>query len=252
MVCPSRVELAISCLLIGLLAAPVWAQRTINVPGDAATIQAGINAASDGDTVLVTPGTYVENIDFMGKAITVTSSGGPKVTTIDGGQKGVVVNFANNETRASVINGFTITDDAPPLPTQVTFNTNGIFVGGANPTITNNIITNNRGYGIEVYFGSAYISGNTITDTNTAGDPRYDFGCDYDDGDGIFIQGTSSPTVDPPVIDHNTIEQNVGHCLGGGIGLYAAPSSTVISNNIIANNQSLGYGGGVYEVNGLG
>jgi len=224
---------------------PLWAQTTINVPADAATIQAGIIAASNGDTVLVAPGTYVENIDFFGKAVTVTSSGGPSVTTIDGGQKGIVVNFTNGETRASVINGFTITDDAPPLPTQVTFSTDGIFVGNANPTITNNIITNNRGYGIEINFGSAYISGNTITNSATADDPSQDFGCDYDDGDGIFIQGTSSPTVDPPVIDHNTIEQNVGHCLGGGIGLYAAPASTIVSNNVIANNQSLGYGGGL-------
>src|SRR3984893_10821563 len=132
---PNRTGLTLACLLIGLQAAPVWAQKTIHVPGDAATIQAGINAASGGDTVLVAPGTYVENIDFKGKAITVTSSGGPTNTTIDGGQKGIVVNFANNETRASVINGFTITDDGPPLPTQVTFNADGIFVGGANPTI---------------------------------------------------------------------------------------------------------------------
>ena len=42
----------------------------------------------------------------------------------------------------------------------------------------------------------------------------------------------------------------MGHCLGGGIGLDAAPVSTVISNNIITNNQSLGFGGGLYEVNG--
>lgn len=238
-------------LLLSLLSFSLpLAAATIQVPAGQPTIQAGINAASDGDTVLVAPGTYVENIDFMGKAITITSSGGPAVTKIDGGQKGIVVNFANNETRASVINGFTITDDAPPLPTQVPFNTDGIFVGGANPTITNNIITNNRGYGIEVFFGSAYISGNTVTNTNTAGDPSQDFGCDYDDGDGIFIQGTSNSITDPPVIDHNTVEKNVGHCEGGGIGLYAAPLSTVISNNIIANNQSLGFGGGVYEVNG--
>src|ERR1700730_12621484 len=123
------------CLVLfsfGAISAPA---STIHVPGDQPTIQAGINAASNGDTVLVSPGTYFENIDFMGKAITVTSSGGPAVTTIDGGQKGIVVNFANNETRASVINGFTITDDGPPLPTQVTFNADGIFVGGANPTI---------------------------------------------------------------------------------------------------------------------
>lgn len=247
MACPSRIAVTLSCLLITLLAAPVRAQKTINVPGDAASIQAGINAASNGDTVLVAPGTYVENIDFKGKAITVTSSGGPTKTTIDGGQKGIVVNFASNETRASVINGFTITDDGPPLPAQVTVTAVGIFVGGANPTITNNVITNNRGFGIEVYSGSAYISGNTITNTSTAGDPRQDFGCDYDDGDGIFIQGASNTIVDPPVIDHNTIEQNVGHCLGGGIGLFAAAVSTIISNNIIANNQSLGYGGGVYD-----
>ena len=252
MVFSSRVGLRFApfCLLFVLLAPTASAQSTINVPANAPTIQAGINAASNGDTVLVSPGTYVENIDFMGKAITVTSSGGAAVTTIDGGQKGIVVNFANNETRASVINGFTITDDAPPAPTQVSFDADGIFVGGANPTIANNIVTNNRGYGIEVYFGSAYISGNTISNTGTAGDPSQDFGCDYDDGDGIFIQGTSNASLDPPVVDHNTVEQNVGHCLGGGIGLDAAPGSTIISNNIIANNQSLGYGGGVFVDNG--
>jgi parallel beta-helix repeat protein len=243
--------LVLSCLVVSL-AAPSFlrAQNTIHVPGDVSTIQGGIEAASNGDTVLVTPGTYVENIDFKGKAITVTSSGGAATTTIDGGQNGVVVTFANNETRASVINGFTITDDAPPLPTQVSVRADGILVDGANPTITNNIVTNNRGYGIEVAYGSARISGNTVTNTATAGDPAFDFGCDYDDGDGIFIGGASNGILDPPIIDHNTIEQNVGHCEGGGIGLFAALPSTTISNNIIANNQSLGYGGGVYEVNG--
>lgn len=250
MVWPGRHRFILCGGLIVVLAAPVWAQKTIHVPGDATTIQAGINAASEGDTVLVAPGTYVENIDFMGKAITVTSSGGPEVTTIDGGQKGIVVRFANSETRVSVINGFTITNDAPPLPEQVTFWTDGVFVGQSNPTITNNIITNNRGYGIEVSFGSAYISGNTISHTDTANDPRFDYGCDYDDGAGIHIGGTSNGITDPPVIDHNTIEQNLGYCLGGGIALYAAPLSTIISNNIIAHNQSLGFGGGVFEVNG--
>src|SRR5437762_8876170 len=103
---PSRT--ALTCVYVGLLAAPAWAQRTINVPGDAASIQAGINAASDGDTVLVAPGTYVENIDFKGKAITVTSSAGAASTIIDASQGDIGVRFVNNETRSSVINGFTI------------------------------------------------------------------------------------------------------------------------------------------------
>ena len=47
--------------------------QIINVPNDQPNIQAGINAATDGDTVLVENGTYYENIRFMGKAITVAS-----------------------------------------------------------------------------------------------------------------------------------------------------------------------------------
>src|SRR5579862_8970739 len=73
----------------------VAAAATIHVPTDQPTIQAAINAASTGDTVLVAPGTYYENINFSGKAITVTSSGGPSATTIDGGHTTSVVKFAS-------------------------------------------------------------------------------------------------------------------------------------------------------------
>ena len=72
--------------------------------------QAAINAANTGDTVLVAPGIYNENIDFKGKAVTVTS--GAKAftdssvasTVINGSVDGPVVNIATNEPVAATLN----------------------------------------------------------------------------------------------------------------------------------------------------
>lgn len=230
--------------------APVTnAQATIHVPGDQPTIQAGINAAANGDTVLVAPGIYVEKIDFMGKAITVTSSAGPATTTIDGGQSGVVVNFNSNETRASVINGFTITDDAPPLPTSVTFVADGISVGNAAPTISNNVITKNRGYGIQLSSGGSLISGNTISYTVTQYNPQFDYGCDYDDGSAIYVNGVSPNPSQLTTISNNVIENNTAQCEGGGIQLDEVGNLTIL-NNTIRYNVAKGGGGAINMFNG--
>jgi len=58
------------------------------VPEEYATIQAAINAASDGENVVVSTGTYEENIDFLGKAITVASRKSMALPVIDGMQTG--------------------------------------------------------------------------------------------------------------------------------------------------------------------
>ena len=81
-----------------LLSGIAWGQ-IIHVPDDQPTIQAGINAATDGDTVLVAENTYYENIRFMGKAITVTSEhildgdSSHIVNTIINGSQGTCPNY---------------------------------------------------------------------------------------------------------------------------------------------------------------
>ena len=93
---PTR--LVVVTLFCSILTIGAAAQNTIHVPGDQYTIQDAINAANSGDTILVAPGTYSANLDFLGKAITITSSGGAQNTILDGDTKGPVVQFVTGET----------------------------------------------------------------------------------------------------------------------------------------------------------
>ena len=87
-----------------------FSQTTWYVPDDYLTIQEAINASAHGDTIIVSPGTYVENIDFLGKAIVLKSESGPEVTIIDGNSNGTVVMFQTMEGPGSVLEGFNITN----------------------------------------------------------------------------------------------------------------------------------------------
>jgi hypothetical protein len=127
--------------MLALAVNSATAGTVIHVPADQPTIQAGINAATNGATVLVSPGTYTENISFLGKAITVKSSGGAKVTIIDGGRVAPVATFSSNERLSSVLSGFTLQNGTSTFNSQ--YEGGGIFVSFASPTIKNNIIQNN-------------------------------------------------------------------------------------------------------------
>src|SRR5580698_6997853 len=214
-------------LLVSALSVDSATAATIRVPQDQPTIQAGINAANNGDTVLVSPGTYSEAINFNGKAITVRSSNGPKVTIIDGGGTSNDVTFQSNETLTSVLSGFTIQNG-----------TTGIYFGSSSATIKENIIQNNSvcsgGAGIQVFSASPVIQGNIIRN-NSQG-----FGCIG--GGGVLLGGNGAAQV-----IGNQIYDNSWRGDGGGITLDAA-GTPIIENNFIYRNSAI-QGGGIYMVN---
>ena len=114
----------------------------INVPGHFPTIQAALDASVDGDTVIVAPGTYFENIVFRGKNVTVRSNDplDPDVvgaTIIDGGQAGACVTFNSNESREAAVEGLTLKNG-----------TIGVLCEGASPNISKNIVRDNSQYGV--------------------------------------------------------------------------------------------------------
>lgn len=152
-------------ILVPLLLSTVSDARLIQIPGDEPTIQSGINAAANGDVVQVSSGTYVENINFDGKAIKVTSTNGAAVTIIDGGAAGPVVTFSSGENAQSILSGFTITNGnsyAAGIDEG-----GGIAIRNSSPAILGNIISDNfacgGGGGISVTSGSPEIESNTIS-----------------------------------------------------------------------------------------
>src|SRR5215204_3665661 len=119
-------------LFIGLSVLSTAEAATIRVPADAATIQHAIDAAAAGDTILVSPGTYIENITFRGKPITVASEQGAGVTIIDGNRAGSVVTFASGESRNAVLTGFTVRNGAN------SFSGGGVLIQNSAPSIIGN------------------------------------------------------------------------------------------------------------------
>jgi serine protease len=124
--------------LLAIAPAAVLAASTLNVPAAYPTIQSAIAAATDGDTVLVAPGTYPERIDFVGKDITVQSSGGRAVTIIDGGAAGVVVKMVTDPGETPTLRGFTIRNGGEGADDD-----GGIDTSGGPALIEDNLVTGN-------------------------------------------------------------------------------------------------------------
>lgn len=235
--------------------------------GDYSSIQAAINDANDGDTIIVDPCAYYENINFLGKAITLTSvdPNDPCIvaaTVIDGSlpadaNKGSVVTFNSGEDNNSVLTGFTITGGTGSW-LQVYWRFQGylwnrcgggiLCYNGSSPTVSKNLVTDNlagQGGGMYFYDHSHPLIIENIFTENTAlvdhgfedpspADPNV-----YDHGDGGAIVGFQYCDAN---ISGNRIENNYARFYGGAIHLRQWCSGLVRDNYIADNNAALGGG----------
>jgi parallel beta-helix repeat protein len=213
-----RISLAafVICASIVFLVPVVSWAAVLHVPSEYITIQAGINAAVNGDIVLVADGIYNEGINFLGKAITVKSQNGPEYSTIQSPSVSIpTVRFGMGEGRSSIIQGFTISGSTAFC---------GINCIYTSPTIYGNIISNNE-VGIEADNGGPLIRKNEITGAHHGS---------Y--GGAIYMQYGSYA-----IIDSNIIHDNYADAAAALFLKYS--EHIIIQRNLVYSNQAIYIGG---------
>lgn len=209
------------------------------VPQQYGTIQAALDAAQSGDTVLVSPGTYFENL-VVSRSVILRSTGGASDTTIDGQRAGVVVEVRGTGTENVTISGFTITNGRHRFPFQFG---GGIHLDSVIAAAADNVIRDNTGcFGSGISASAAAV---TIERNRVADNPQ-DPACGGDGG-GIFLNGDGAG---PSLVANNIIS---GHSIAGrgaGIAVQGMNRLTIRENLIKDNeaNNTVGgtpYGGGI-------
>ncbi len=189
------------------------------------TIQEGINAASDGNEVVVAQGTYLENIQFGRKNITLTGTDPTnrmvvEATVINGKRAGSVVTFEGTEKETCVLSGFAIRNGWA-------FSGGGICGGRGDAhthaTIRNNVISANfaDGEGGGMTYCDGIIEENDIS------------------GNSAMAGGGLSQCNG--IIRNNQVASNTADNFGGGV----ADCGGTIEGNTISGNTAGEEGGGL-------
>ena len=214
--------------------------NVLRVSEDYLTIQGAIEEANENDLILVDPGVYMEQINFLDKNISLVAlpysgfdEGINGSVIIDGGGQGTAVTINGGQNQSSVLLGFEIQNGQ-------TFNYGGgVLIDGASPTIDRNIIHNNQaglcgggGGGIAILNGSyPHIFGNRIFNNSTMGE--CDCVCYF--GGGIYVDSLSWPIIGGSVTIGNILYDNQAD---RGHQLYRMSShDTTVWNPIYAHHN---------------
>ena len=224
-----RYPLTILALTLILLAGSADARTWRIHPdgsGDAATIQAGIEAAASGDTVLVSCGTYTEHDILLSTVglVVRSESGQPDCVTIDAQRLGRVL-YGQGLDATTRIEGFTLTGGSSDRG-------GGGGFSAASPVIADCLFIDNL---------STFVGGGV--DCRSESSPAFDHCRFIDneadwDGGGLYCLGASSPTLDNCEFIGNT----GGHS-GGGMRCEGPGSDPVLTHCTFSGNDS-DFGGG--------
>ena len=245
----------------GLKALPsVILVKAPQLPGDVETLQAAVDAASDGDTILLKKGTYHENI-VINKSVTLIGFG-PGSTIISGDTgaeiiKGGVINITKPFLQSSGPNvtlvGMTIMQGTAQYG-------GGIFNSEGTLTLSGVSITNSTasfsGGGIYNQMGTVVMNGSMVAE-NTA---KVGAGVMNDGGTFVLNEGSSISGNSAQIaggLDNlaGTVIMNDGSSLtnnsatydGGGMYSYFYSTITLNGGTITGNTAETGTGGGIYS-----
>lgn len=227
------------------LATALALARVIVVPDSAPTIQAGLNSAASGDTVLVMPGDYKENLVWPGTdGMQMLSAAGPESTVVNGQYAGPCLTLGSGSlTRATLVRGFTFTQGLGSGGGAA-----GISCAGSASIVGNRVTRCN---GVGVYLSSYGASFNPLVIGNEIDGcfkeiPNYNYGC------GMYIraEATALPEICCNYIHHDTL-RNSSRNYGGGI--FCDANGLICQNIIEANvlhsdtgSSCRAYGAGIF------
>ncbi len=229
----NRWSLQVAAVAVAASAAsPTILAAELAVPAQFRTIQAAINASANGDSIIVSPGTYNELIRFYGKAITLRSLSGAGKTIIDGGSLGTTVKFANAETATTVLDGFTIQHGRAAVGA-------GMYINSSSPTVRNCVLVANnaldRGAGAAVVNGKPSFT-NCTFDTNTA----------TERGGAAYLMVNSDVVWTSCIFNGNLAMNRNGESYGGAIAAESESDQTFTGCEFTSNKAEpdSGYTGG--------